>query len=47
MGDRVIRVLIVPVKSREGKYIGSVEIVEDLTGVVNNPEEVKKRITVV
>ncbi len=47
MGDRVIRVLIVPVKNMEGKYLGSVEIVEDLTEVVNNPEEVKKRIIVV
>jgi DUF438 domain-containing protein len=47
MGDRVIRVLIVPVKNREGKYLGSVEIVEDLTEIVNNPEEVKKRIIVV
>ncbi len=47
IGDRVIRVLVVPVKNREGKYLGSVEIVEDLTEVVNNPEEVKKRIIVV
>ncbi|ACL10418.1 putative PAS/PAC sensor protein [Desulfurococcus amylolyticus 1221n] len=46
LGDRVIRVIIAPVKNREGKLLGTLEIVEDLTDVVNNPEEVKKKILV-
>jgi Uncharacterized conserved protein len=46
LGDRIIRVLIAPVKSRDGKLLGVLEIVEDLTEVVNNPEEVKKKIMV-
>ena len=44
MGDRIIRVLIAPVKSRDGKLLGVLEIVEDLTEVVNNPEEIKRKI---
>ncbi|MGC9121946.1 MAG: PAS domain-containing protein [Thermogladius sp.] len=46
LGDRIIRVIIAPVKNREGKLLGTLEIVEDLTDVVNNPEEVKKKILV-
>ena len=46
MGDRIIRVLVAPVKSREGRLLGVLEIVEDLTEVVNNPEEIKKKIAV-
>ena len=46
LGDRVIRVIIAPVKGRDGKILGVLEIVEDLTDVVNNPEEVKKKIMV-
>jgi len=45
-GDRIIRVLIAPVKNRSGEIIGVVEIVEDLTDVVENPEEIKKNILV-
>ena len=46
MGGRIIRVLIVPVRDREGKQIGTLEVVEDLTEVVNNPEAIKKKIMV-
>jgi DUF438 domain-containing protein len=46
MGDRIIRVLIAPVKNRDGKLLGVLEIVEDLTEVVNNPEEIKRKIVV-
>ncbi|MEM2087391.1 MAG: DUF438 domain-containing protein [Thermoproteota archaeon] len=45
-GDRIIRVLLVPVKNENNEYLGSLEIVEDLTEVVNNPDEVRKRIMV-
>ncbi len=46
IGDRIIRVLIAPVKGEGGKILGTVEMVEDLTEVVNNPDEVKKKILV-
>lgn len=46
MGGRIIRVLIVPVRNRKGEQIGTLEVVEDLTDVVNNPEEIKKKIMV-
>jgi len=46
LGDRIIRVLIAPVKNRSGEIIGVVEVVEDLTDVVENVEEVKKSILV-
>jgi DUF438 domain-containing protein len=46
VGDRVIRVLIVGVKDDSGGYLGTVEIVEDLTDVINNVDEIKKKILV-
>ncbi len=46
VGDRVIRVLIVGVKDDDGRYLGTVEIVEDLTDVINNVNEIKKKILV-
>ena len=46
LGDRVIRVTIAPVKGRDGRLLGVLEVVEDLTEVVNNPEEIKKKIVV-
>ena len=46
LGDRIIRVIVVAVKDRDGKYLGTLEMVEDLTEIVNNPEEVKRRIVV-
>lgn len=46
IGDRIIRVLIVGVKNENNELLGTVEIVEDLTDVVNNPEEIKRKILV-
>uniref|UniRef100_A0A7J3KFX8 Histidine kinase n=1 Tax=Staphylothermus marinus TaxID=2280 RepID=A0A7J3KFX8_STAMA len=46
LGDRIIRVIIAPVKDRNNSLLGVVEIVEDLTEVVENPAEIKKRIMV-
>jgi len=46
IGDRIIRVLITPVKDGDGKVLGVTEVVEDLTDVVNNVDEVKKKIMV-
>ncbi|MEM4827150.1 MAG: PAS domain-containing protein, partial [Desulfurococcaceae archaeon] len=45
-GDRIMRVLVIPVKARDGRYLGVLEVVEDLTDVVEHPEEVKKKIMV-
>lgn len=45
-GDRIIRVLLAPVKNENNEYLGSLEIVEDLTEIINNPDEVRKRIMV-
>ena len=47
MGDRVIRVMVVALRNDEGKYLGALEIVEDLTEVIENPEEAKRKILVV
>lgn len=46
LGNRIIRVLVVPVRKKNGEQIGTVEIVEDLTDIINNPEEIKKKIVV-
>ncbi len=45
-GDRIIRVLIAGVKNGDGEYLGTLEIVEDLTEVVENPEQIKEKIIV-
>lgn len=44
LGDRIIRVIIAAVRNRDGKYLGTLEIVEDLTEIVNNPDEIKGKI---
>jgi DUF438 domain-containing protein len=46
LGDAIIRVLIVPVKGVNGEYLGTLEIVEDMTEIVNKPEEIKKKVVV-
>ncbi|MBO3757537.1 MAG: DUF438 domain-containing protein [Candidatus Brockarchaeota archaeon] len=46
MGEKIIRILVVPVKNQKKELLGIAEIVEDLTEVVNNSEEVKKKIVV-
>jgi DUF438 domain-containing protein len=46
LGDSIIRVLIVPVRGANGEYLGTIEIVEDMTEILNKPEEIKKKIMV-
>lgn len=46
LGDRVVRVIVAAVRDEKGTYLGALEVVEDLTEVVNNPEEIKKKIIV-
>ncbi|MEM1726618.1 MAG: DUF438 domain-containing protein [Candidatus Bathyarchaeia archaeon] len=46
LGDRIIRVMVVAVRDRYREYLGTLEMVEDLTEIVNNPEEVKRKIVI-
>ncbi len=46
MGDRIIRVLVVGVRDKEGKYLGTLEVVEDFTDVIKNPGEIEKKIII-
>ncbi|MEM2797350.1 MAG: PAS domain-containing protein, partial [Ignisphaera sp.] len=46
ISDRIVRVLIVAVRNDKGEYLGALEIVEDLTDIINNVEEIKKKIMV-
>ncbi|MEM4003386.1 MAG: DUF438 domain-containing protein [Ignisphaera sp.] len=46
IGDRIVRVLIAAVRNNKGEYLGAVEIVEDFTDVINNVEEIKRKIMV-
>jgi len=43
---RTVRVLISAVRSNDGEYLGVLEIVEDFTDILENPEEVKKSVVV-
>lgn len=45
-GDRVIRVLVVAVKDENGEYLGTLELVEDLTEVIRKPEEIMNKLMV-
>ena len=46
MGGRIIRVLIVGVRNDKGEYLGTLEIVEDMTDIVENPGKIKEKILV-
>jgi DUF438 domain-containing protein len=46
IGDRIVRVFISAVRDENGKYLGAVEVVEDFTEVLSNPEEVLKKVIV-
>lgn len=46
VGDRIIRILAVSVRDGDRKCLGALEVVEDLTDVLRNPEEVMKKIMV-
>ena len=43
---RILRVLIAPVRNSSGEYLGTVEIVEDFTEILENPEGIKEKIVV-
>ncbi len=45
-GGRILRVLIVPVRNEKGGYLGTLEIVEDLTEPILNPDKVLKKIMI-
>jgi len=46
IGDRVVRVFISAVRDENGRYQGAVEVVEDFTEALKNPEEVLKKVVV-
>lgn len=46
LGDRIIRVIIVGVRDQKGNLLGTLEVVEDMTDIINKPEEIKKKIVV-
>jgi len=46
LGDSIIRVLIVPVKGANGEYLGTIEIVEDMTEILSKPDEIKRKVVV-
>ncbi|MEM1573841.1 MAG: DUF438 domain-containing protein [Candidatus Methanomethylicaceae archaeon] len=46
LGDRIIRVMVIAVRNNNGEHLGILEIVEDLTEIINNSEEVKKKIII-
>ncbi len=45
-GGRVLRVMIVAVKSEKGECLGAVEVVEDFTNIIKNLEEIEKKVIV-
>ncbi len=46
MGDRILRVLIVGLRGKNGEYMGTLEVVEDFTDVIKNPKEIMEKIVV-
>ena len=46
IGDRIVRVFISAVRDESGRYMGAVEVVEDFTEALRNPEEVLKKVVV-
>lgn len=42
----IVRVMIIAVSDENGRYLGVVEIVEDFTDILENPEEIKLKIVV-
>ncbi len=46
IGDRIVRVIVAAVRSDDGRYLGTLEVVEDFTEILRNPEEVMKKVMV-
>jgi len=46
IGERIVRVFISAVRDEGGRYMGAVEVVEDFTEALKNPEEVLKKVVV-
>jgi DUF438 domain-containing protein len=46
IGDRIVRVFISAVRDESGRYLSAVEVVEDFTEALRNPEEVLKKVVV-
>jgi len=46
VGGRIVRVLVVSVRNADGKFLGALEVVEDVTQFVKDPEEVKRKVVI-
>jgi len=46
VGGRILRVLAVAVRNDGGEFLGALEVVEDVTDIVERHEEVKKKVVV-
>jgi len=47
LGDRILRVLVVGVRDKDGNYLGTLEVVEDFTDILRNAQEIVERKVVV
>ena len=45
-GDRTIRVITVAIRDQDGKFLGVLEIAEDITDILENPEKIKRKIQI-
>jgi DUF438 domain-containing protein len=45
-GDRILRVIVAGIRDDEGRYLGTLEMVEDMTEILKNPEEIMKKIMI-
>lgn len=46
MGDRILRVIVSRVNDSNGQLVGILEIVEDFTEILNNRDEILKKVVV-
>lgn len=45
-GERIIRVIVAGIRGKDGRYLGTLEIVEDFTEILKDPENILKKIVV-
>ena len=43
---RILRVTIVAIRDKEGRYLGAAEVVEDFTDILENPDKISEKIIV-
>jgi len=45
-GDRILRVIVAGIRDKNGRYLGTLEIVEDFTEIIKDPESIMKKIVI-